>query len=122
MLNASSKVSQDYNALRNLLLFLLLGIFAYNQIASCQQKKAEVYKILGISVEGTNAQSGTEPGAIIGNSGLKVGDEITLPGDQVRQAIARLWALRIFSDIQVVIESKVENGIYLAIKVKEHPR
>src|ERR1041385_7478027 len=119
MLNASSRVFQDYKTLRHLLSFLIGLIFIY-QIGYGQQTKTEAYKILGISVEGANAQTGTDPGAIIANSGLKTGDEITVPGDQIRQAIQRLWALRIFSDIQVLIENKVEDGVYLLIKVAEY--
>ncbi len=113
---------RGYNALRTYPLILLFGIFVCILTANSQQKTAEVYKILGISVEGTNAQSGTEPAAIISNSGLRIGDEITIPGDQVRTAIERLWALRIFSDIQISAENKVADGIYLVIKVQEHPR
>jgi outer membrane protein insertion porin family len=82
----------------------------------------EVYKILGVSVEGRNLQSGTESSAIINNSGLRVGDEVTIPGEKIHEAIARLWALKIFSDIQILIEQKVDNGVYLLIKIEEYPR
>mgnify|MGYP001267529598 CR=1 FL=1 len=91
------------------------GLFA-------QRVKPEQFQILGISVDGNNTQGGTESGAIIANSGLKVGDVISIPGDETRQATQRLWALRIFSDIQIVIDRKVDNGIFLLIKVKEMPR
>ena len=79
-------------------------------------------KILGISVEGNNSKSGTEPGAIITNSGLKVGDLVTIPGDQIHQAIQRLWALHIFSDIQILVENRLAAGVYLLVKVTEYPR
>src|SRR5712692_2061151 len=84
-----------------------------------QRAQQEVYKILGISVEGNTS---AEPSAIIANSGLRVGDEVSIPGDQLRQAISRLWALRIFSDVQILTENQVGDGMYLLIKVKEHPR
>jgi len=87
-----------------------------------QRGKVATYKILGISVENTTAGSSTEPNAVIANSGLKVGDEIAVPGDQVHQAILRLWALKIFSDVQILIENKLENAAYLLIKVREYPR
>jgi outer membrane protein insertion porin family len=87
-----------------------------------QRSKIEKYTILGISVEGNHPQSGTESGAIISNSGLKIGSSISIPGDDVRQAIQKLWALRIFSDVQILIENKVQDGVYLLIKVKEYPR
>lgn len=102
--------------------FLLLALLGLPFQSAAQREKAESYKILGISVEGNSSTSGTEPGAIIANSGLKVGDIITVPGDQVRQAVQRLWALHIFSDIQILIENKLADGIYLLIKVQEYPR
>jgi outer membrane protein insertion porin family len=79
----------------------------------------EVYKILGISVEGNTL---ADPAAVIANSGLKVGDEVTIPGDQIGQAIRRLWGLKLFDDIQVSIDRRAGNGIYLLLTVRELPR
>ena len=79
----------------------------------------EVLKILGISIDGNSL---ADPAAVIANSGLKVGDEITIPGDQVAQALRKLWLLNIFSDVQVNVDRKVANGVYLVIVVKELPR
>lgn len=84
-----------------------------------RQQQPEVYKILGISVEG---QRSSEPAAIIANMGLKIGDEITIPGEQTRQAILRLHNLRLFDDVQIFIENRVQDGVYLLVKVKENPR
>jgi outer membrane protein insertion porin family len=91
-----------------------------NSIA--QRSKPEQFNILGISVEGNTLETGTEASAIIGNSGLKIGDEISIPGDEIRQAIQKLWALRIFSDVQILIENKIDKGVYLLIRVKEYKR
>jgi outer membrane protein insertion porin family len=79
----------------------------------------EVAKILGISVEGNTL---ADPAAVIANSGLKVGDDIIMPGDQVSQAVRRLWNLRLFDDIQINVEKRVGSGLYLVIVVKEFPR
>ncbi len=98
-------------------LFILSPVFS--NLAWAQGAKPEVYKILGISVEGNRT---ADVGAIIANSGLRVGDEVTVPGPQTSQAISRLWALRIFLDVQVLIENKIADGVYLLIRVKEHPR
>jgi len=83
------------------------------------QQPQEVYKILGISVEGNTL---ADPAAIIANAGLKVGDELLLPSDQVGQAVRKLWLLKIFDDVQISIDRKVGNGLYLVVKVKELPR
>src|SRR5512135_3425508 len=102
-------------------LLVLAGfvLFALSPLFAQRPQPQEVLKILGISIEGNTL---ADPAAVIANSGLKVGDEITVPGDQVAQAIRKLWSLKIFSEIQVGIEKKVGNGIFLVITVKEYPR
>jgi outer membrane protein insertion porin family len=97
-----------------LILSILITLPSFSQVT-----KQEVYKVLGISVEGNTT---ADAAAVIANSGIKTGTEITVPGDQIRQAIQRLWALKLFADIQVLVESQVEDGVYLLIKVKEYPR
>ena len=82
-------------------------------------KPQEVYKILGIAVEGNTL---SDPAAIIANSGLKVGDELLIPGDQISGAIHKLWSVRLFEDIQISIDRKAGNGVFLLITVKELPR
>lgn len=64
----------------------------------------------------------TDATTIIANSGLKVGSEIQVPGDQTLNAIRQLWTLNIFSDIQVLIEREITEGVFLVIKVQEYPR
>ena len=102
------------------LLVVAMGLFStpclFAQRSPSQSQ--EVYKILGISVDGNSI---ADPAAIIANTGLKVGDEILVPGDQVGQAVRRLWSLKIFEDIQIAIDRKVGNGVYLVVKVKELP-
>jgi outer membrane protein insertion porin family len=88
-------------------------------VAQQPSRPQEVYKILGISVEGNTL---ADPAAIIANTGLKIGDEIVMPGDQVAQAVRKLWALKLFEDIQIAIDRKLGNGIYLLIRVRELPR
>jgi len=77
------------------------------------------WKILGISVEGTMT---ADPSTIAFTSGLRVGDEIVVPGDATQRAISKLWNLRLFSDIQLLIDRQIGDGIYLKIKVEEYPR
>lgn len=105
--------------MQKLLVVFFLGILFLPSLLLGQRQSPQVLKILGVSVEGNTS---AEAAAIIGNSGLRVGDEVTIPGDRIRQAVSRLWALRIFSDIQIVVENQVENGVYLLVKVTEHPR
>ncbi|HEY6627037.1 MAG TPA: POTRA domain-containing protein, partial [Ignavibacteriaceae bacterium] len=99
-----------------LIIFLLANLFT---AASFPQGTQKSYKILGISVEGNKS---ADAATIIANSGLKVGSEIQVPGDQTLSAIKQLWTLNIFSDVQISIEREITEGIFLLIKVDEYPR
>ncbi|MDO8549276.1 MAG: POTRA domain-containing protein, partial [Ignavibacteria bacterium] len=92
-------------------LILLLTFTTYPQVKS--------YKILGISVQGNKS---TDAGTIISSSGIRVGDEIQVPGDKTLNAIKNLWALSVFSDVQILIDKEVGDGVFLVIKVEEYPR
>ncbi|MCF8241172.1 MAG: outer membrane protein assembly factor BamA [Melioribacteraceae bacterium] len=100
------------------LIFSFVLILSFNQVNYSQVQRAN-YKILGISVEGSTS---ADPSTIIANSGLRIGNEIEIPGDETSKAIRRLWSLNIFSDIQIEIEKEIDNGVFLLIKVKEYPR
>ncbi len=98
-----------------LLLLFLPGFINLN----AQTTQPKVFKILGISVEGNKS---ADASTIIANSGLKVGDEIQIPGDQTMNAIKQLWSLNIFSDVQIIIDKQLDNGVFLLLKVQEYPR
>lgn len=95
-----------------------ISLFFLTSIIYPQYQKT-TYKILGISVTGNKT---ADANTIIANTGLKVGDEISIPSDQTNNAIQRLWNLGIFQDVQIIIEKKIEDGIFLQIKIKEYPR
>ncbi len=97
---------------------LILFFFSYfNQ--SYSQSPIKNYKILGLRVEGNKT---SEANAIIAASGLKVNDEIQVPGDRTINAVKNLWALNIFSDVQLVVEKEISDGVFLIITVAEYPR
>ena len=99
---------------------LLIALLVLPSLLVAQQgQQQEVYKVLGISVEGNTL---ADPGAVIANSGLKVGDEIAVPGDQVAQAVRKLWSVKIFDDVQVAVDRKIGSGVFLVIRVHELPR
>jgi len=104
---------------RKSLLYSLVLILFFTSTIFPQVSRVN-YKILGITVEGNTT---SDPATIIANSGLKVGDEIEIPGDQTLNAIKRLWKIGIFtSDVRIEIAKKVGNGAFIVIKVNELPR
>ena len=110
MLKHTPKKQQIFS----LIVFLLVSL----TIVNAQAQKVN-YKILGISVVGNKS---ADAGTIIANTGFKIGDEISIPGDQTNSAIKRLWNLGIFQDVQIFIEKKIDDGVFLQIKIQEYPR
>ena len=101
------------------ILFISIVLLIISANLDAQVRKTS-YKILGISVEGNKT---ADASTIIANSGLKVGDEIEIPSDATINAIKRLWSLGLFKpNISVDIEKKIENGVFLVIRLEEHPR
>lgn len=99
------------------ILFFVLTLSDFHQ-SHCQSL-SKTYKILGLRVEGNKT---SDANAIIAASGLKINDEIQVPGDRTINAIKNLWALNIFSDIQISIDKEISDGVFLVIKVEEYPR
>lgn len=109
-------LSNRQNKIINAILFIVFVLLINLSFA---QQTLPTYKILGISVEGNVT---ADPAVIIAASGLKIDDEIQVPGDATINAIKRILALNIFSDVQLIKERQIGNGIYVLIKVQEYPR
>src|SRR4030095_9390068 len=100
--------------------FIALSIFALlTQAVIFSQEGPSTYKILAIDVEGS---SDLDSRVIVSSSGLKVGDEISIPSEATQEAITNLWKMKLFSDIEIYVDKKIGNGAYLVIKVSELPK
>ncbi|MCB0606074.1 MAG: outer membrane protein assembly factor BamA [Lewinellaceae bacterium] len=77
------------------------------------------FEIGGIKVTGAQF---SDDNAVIGVSGLKVGDKIRVPGPDIQRAIKALWKLRLFTDVQILKEKTIGDVIFLELVVKERPR
>jgi len=104
--------------LKKLFKNIILISILFSTISFSQSTRSS-FKILGITVEGNKS---ADASTIIANSGLKVNDEIQVPGDQTLNAIKQLWSLNIFSDIQILIDKQIQTGVFLKIVVKENSR
>jgi outer membrane protein insertion porin family len=98
--------------------YLIVFFLLFISTVSYSQSFGKSYKILGITVEGNKS---ADAATIIANSGLKIGGEIKV-GDNSTTAIRQIDALNIFSDVQILIEKQVGDGVFLLIKVKEYQR
>ncbi len=96
-------------------LALLLVLFSVSALWS--QPAPQGIQVLGVRVEGAET---ADPGLIIANSGLVVGREVM--GEDIQQAIRRIWALKLFRNVEILIEREVADGAFFLIRVEEYPR
>lgn len=86
---------------------------------SISYSNKRTYTIAGIDVIGIRY---LDKDVLIQITGLSVGDQITVPGPEISEAISRLWTHQMFSDIKIEA-SKIEgNNIWLNIHLQERPR
>ena len=79
----------------------------------------EDYIIGGIEISGVKY---LDPNALIGITGLKVGQEITVPGEATTKAVEKLFEQGLFSDIKISIDSVIDNKAFFNIFLQERPR
>lgn len=107
------------------LLSLALCLFTSVKAQDVQEKPTIVYgqsrkiEIGGINVEGVK---GYEDNILIGLSGLSVGEQINLPGDEITDAVKRYWKHGLFSSASITADSIKDDKVYLTIHLAMRPR
>jgi outer membrane protein insertion porin family len=96
-----------------------LSLFAQEKQEIVNYSTPEDYTIGGISVTGVRF---LDTNALIGISGLRIGEEVTIPGDAVTTAVQKLWQQGLFSDVRISIDKIVSDSVYLDIYLQERPR
>lgn len=77
------------------------------------------FEIVAIEVKGVQFLDNS---ALVSLSGLKVGDKIKIPGDEISGAIKRLWKQGIIGNISIYASKTEGNQIWLTIELAERPR
>lgn len=80
---------------------------------------AHKYVIGGINLSGVD---NIEPAVAIGLSGLSVGDVVSVPGDEITNAVKRYCKHGLFEDVVITADSIVGDKIYIGIALKQRPR
>lgn len=109
-------------------LFLLLGIHSVQQVYAQDTTRINIqdpttitpleFEIRQITVSGLVT---ARESYLISSSGLRVGDRIEIPGDEISNAIRQLYRTSLFSDVQISHE-RVSGGVRIHIEVQEQPR
>jgi outer membrane protein insertion porin family len=127
-------MAKMHKKLQFLLLILFLSYQSFAQIGlskrfttqtqenkglSINYSSPKEYEIADIQVSGVEFMDNT---ALISLSGLRVGDKIKIPGEDISYAIKKLWKQGIIGNVSIEA-NKVEDGkIWLTISMTERPR
>jgi len=109
--------------LRNCLLLpliLCIVLFGFNQ-ANAQENaydKGKFYELGEINVTGVKSFS---PQTVVAYTGLKKGQRIQIPGEEISATINKLWKLELFSDIEFFITNIDGKVVDLELYIQELP-
>jgi len=116
------------NKIRKVIILLVIA-FGFSQIMEAQDKiinpdisysgTPRTCIIGGIAVDGIE---GYEDYVLTGLSGLSLGQEISVPGTDITEAVKRYWHHGLFSKVIVTADSIVGNKIYLRFHLGMRPR
>lgn len=73
----------------------------------------------GIAITGAE---GYEDYMLTGISGIEVGQQISIPGDEITTAVKNYWKYSLFSEVRIAVDSIVDDKAYLNIHLKMRPR
>ena len=105
--------------------FLGLGNVARAQIqigddlSEIDYSRPQKYEIGGIVVEGAKF---VDPTMLSMIAGLRTGETISIPGDEISSGIRKIWEQGMFEDVAVNVTDFVGNKVFLQIVIKEKPR
>lgn len=83
-------------------------------------KSPSEYEIGDITVSSNTGK--VDKNYVIFISGLVRGERVELPGQAFTNAIKKLWAEKVFSDVKITLTKIVEDKVFLDIYVEERPR
>ena len=79
----------------------------------------KTYEIAGVRVEGA---PNYEDDIILGYAGLKIGDRMAIPGEEVTQIVKRLMRQGLFAQVQFVVDKTSNNKAWITLKLRTQPR
>lgn len=106
-----------------LALLLCTGMaMAQEKIINPDISYASKVKMCTIAALRASGVDGYEESTLTNISGLAVGQEISVPGNEITDAVKRYWKHGLFSEVKIAADSIVMDSIYLHIYLKTRPR
>lgn len=108
-----------------LTILILINLLSFSQeqtdskLTKIDYAKPKQYEIASVTVSGIKY---LDQNVLVHLSGLKVGETITIPGDDITKAINKLWKHGLFGDVEISATKIEGSKIYLDIYLQERPR
>lgn len=77
------------------------------------------YVIADITITGVRY---LQPAYLVNISGLSIGQEIEIPGDEITKALQKFWDFGLFSDVKIILTKTEGRNAFLEIQLTEQPR
>ena len=90
-----------------------------DDLSEIDYSRPQKYEIGGIVVEGAKF---VDPTMLSMIAGLRTGETISIPGDEISSGIRKIWEQGMFEDVAVNVTDFVGNKVFLQIVIKEKPR
>ncbi len=106
--------------MRNIILILIFfaSFWSFSQF-ELDYAKPEIYEVGSIRITGADNY---DHQAIQLIAGIKVGDRISVPGDDITRAIKNLWDEELFSDVRILVDQIQGNVISLLFALQPRPK
>ncbi|MBQ5571614.1 MAG: outer membrane protein assembly factor BamA, partial [Bacteroidales bacterium] len=114
--------------MRRFVLILLMFAFAvsaanaqniHSSSSSVDYLSPKEYEIGGVTISGVQY---LDQNVLLYLTGLEIGKTISVPGQDIADAIKKLWEQGLFSDVKVSVTNTIGNKIFLDIYLEERPR
>ena len=115
--------------MRKIVLILMLFVFAvsaakaqntiYSSGSTINYLSPKEYEIGGVTISGVQY---LDQNVLLYLTGLEIGKRISVPGQDIADAIKKLWEQGLFSDVKISVTNTIGDKIFLDIYLEERPR
>ena len=109
-----------------LLIFVLFPFLMFSQESKDADRQEVMdyfspneYIIGGISISGIKY---LDENILVQISGLKVGEKLMIPGEQITMAVEKMWSQGLFSDVRITKKTISGDSVFLDIYLQERAR
>lgn len=99
--------------------FTATALLAQDPVEITDYRSRDDFNIAGITISGIRF---LDQNALIGLSGLRIGQRVDIPGDDITSAVKKLYAQGLFSDVRITETRREGDNVYLDIYLQERPR